>query len=346
MWNGPADHSAAFALAWTPESLYLSVKVFDDTHQNPGSGWNGDALQMLFANAARTKTYDNLATGAHAGSVGTTRTGEIDTPGGMIMYNFGMGDDGSYALHHDGPNPCADDCFKAACVRNDTSMITTYEVVFPAQALGRESFERGFAFGLGMTVNDGDTGRNQDGQGGWSAWSPHGLLNGGKAADDNGLATLVGPIFGDPVWPSRDYRVTTKGSTSRAAQQRSSCISADGSVVSATHSLFEGNAGGDVITARAGSTVDLGHSTFQQNDVAAAGAVASVGRRRLGTDERQSGAVSLREGSVATLVGTSFIGNLGGVAGAIAASDGSIVTFDQGIFQENEAGMLAPWHWR
>ena len=52
-WSGPADHSSAVAFAWDAESLYVGVVVTDDTHQNPGDGWNGDSIQMVFANAAQ-----------------------------------------------------------------------------------------------------------------------------------------------------------------------------------------------------------------------------------------------------------------------------------------------------
>ena len=51
-WSGPADHSSAVAFAWDASNLYIGVVVTDDTHQNGGSGWNGDTIQMVFANAA------------------------------------------------------------------------------------------------------------------------------------------------------------------------------------------------------------------------------------------------------------------------------------------------------
>ena len=52
--NGVADHSMAFALAFTTSSLYMGTNTIDDSHQNRGSGWNGDTLQIAFTNAART----------------------------------------------------------------------------------------------------------------------------------------------------------------------------------------------------------------------------------------------------------------------------------------------------
>ena len=54
IWNGPADHSVAVAFNWNPTALFLGVKVIDDTHQlNGASGWNGDSVQVVFANDAR-----------------------------------------------------------------------------------------------------------------------------------------------------------------------------------------------------------------------------------------------------------------------------------------------------
>ena len=37
-WTGVTDHSIATAFGWTPAALYCGINVFDDTHQNPGSG--------------------------------------------------------------------------------------------------------------------------------------------------------------------------------------------------------------------------------------------------------------------------------------------------------------------
>jgi hypothetical protein len=190
-WSGPADHSAAIALAWTPAVLHAGVKVFDDTHQNSGglhgsdlsdtsaSGWNGDSVMFMFANAARAQG-------------GTIRTGEIDTTGGMILYNFGMSDsDGSYTLHQES-TPCSDECVEMAAARDDASAITSYEFVFRARALGRDSFEAGFAFGLGIAVNDGDTDPGEAGQAGWSGWAPYGMQHGGKQVENIGLVILIG----------------------------------------------------------------------------------------------------------------------------------------------------------
>ena len=52
-WSGPEDHTSAVSFAWDADNLYVGVVVTDDTHQNPGNGWNGDSIQMVFANAAQ-----------------------------------------------------------------------------------------------------------------------------------------------------------------------------------------------------------------------------------------------------------------------------------------------------
>ncbi len=55
IWNGPTDHSIAVAFNWASTSLYLGIKVIDDQHQlNGASGWDGDSIQVVFADDART----------------------------------------------------------------------------------------------------------------------------------------------------------------------------------------------------------------------------------------------------------------------------------------------------
>ena len=110
---------------------------------------------------------------------------------------------------------------------------------------------------------------------------------------------------------------------------QASCIAADGSEISATHSLFQNNQGGDVIFARTASTVDVAHSTFKQNV-----AKAAAGPRHLS----EGGAtISLWEASVATLNEVSFIENTGVAAGAIVVTGESAVAIDLGSFTGNVA---------
>ena len=73
-WSGVDDHSSAVAFAWDAENVYVGVVVTDDTHQNPGHGWNGDSVQMTFANAAQdTVTF---------------------------LYNYGLSDGGDVVIHN------------------------------------------------------------------------------------------------------------------------------------------------------------------------------------------------------------------------------------------------------
>ena len=132
-----------------------------------------------------------FANAAHAQG-GIIKTCEIGTPGGMILYNFGMSNfDSSYTIHQES-TPCSDECVEMAAARDDANAITSYEFVFPARALGQDSFEVGFAFGLGISVNDGDTDPGQAGMVGWSGWAPYGIMHGGKQVENNGLAILIG----------------------------------------------------------------------------------------------------------------------------------------------------------
>ena len=168
--NGIADQSMAFALAWQADALYMGVNAIDDTHQNPGDGWNGDTLQIAFTDAART------------------------LPGAeMILYNYGIHDDDSTTLHHEA-HPCSDndDCTEAAMRRTEDLHQTIYEIRIPARGLGVDRLTTDFTFGFGMCLNDGD---EVDTPKGWSGWGPYSIVY-GKNSPATGLVTITG----DPVW--------------------------------------------------------------------------------------------------------------------------------------------------
>jgi hypothetical protein len=176
-YDGIEDHSIAAALAWTPEALYLGVKVVDDVHQNPGpeaewngGGWNGDSVQVAFTSAVRTQS------GAQ----------------NMILYNYGLHEDGSHTAHHES-HPCPDEseCTEATMERFEDSKLTVYEIIFPAHSLGLDQFEAGYQFGFALNVNDGDAEEEgQDGQKGFSGWAPYAIVY-GREAENAGLATLM-----------------------------------------------------------------------------------------------------------------------------------------------------------
>eukprot|EP01051_Picozoa_sp_SAG22_P008461 SAG22_NODE_645_length_8202_cov_5.985684_3_plen_906_part_00 len=175
--NGIGDQDMSFALAFDSTSLYMGLKTIDDTHQNAGIGWNGDTLQIAFTNAAR------------------------DTPGGdMILYNYGLHDDGeSVTLHHERhPCPDADDCTEAAMARFEGSSMTVYEIQIPAHGLGVDSLTDGMVMGFGMCVNDGDTEDGQGGQKGWTGWGAYSIVS-GKNSAATGLIAITGDSVELPV---------------------------------------------------------------------------------------------------------------------------------------------------
>ena len=160
-WSGPSDHSSAVAFSWDSESLYIGLVVTDDTHQNGGSGWNGDSVQMVFANAAQdTVTH---------------------------LYNYGLSEAGDVVINNEkGPGET-----EASITRDEDTTTTLYELKFPAASLGLEAFETGMSIGVGVCINDGDTEEGQAGQKGWSGWGPYAAVY-GKTASATGLVTLVG----------------------------------------------------------------------------------------------------------------------------------------------------------
>ncbi|MCS5571914.1 MAG: hypothetical protein NZ789_03170, partial [Pseudomonadales bacterium] len=159
-WSGPEDHTSAVSFAWDADNLYVGVVVTDDTHQNPGDGWNGDSIQMVFANAAQdTVTH---------------------------LYNYALSDGGDLVLHNErGPGGT-----ELAVVRDDDNTTTSYEIKFPADSLGLDALELDMQIGIGVCVNDGDTDDGQAGQKGWSGWGPYAAVY-GKTASATGLVTLT-----------------------------------------------------------------------------------------------------------------------------------------------------------
>jgi hypothetical protein len=66
---GALDHSIAESFNWTADALYYGSKVYDDTHKNQASGWNGDSVQLMFTDSAR-----------RAATVATTGRARTPTP--------------------------------------------------------------------------------------------------------------------------------------------------------------------------------------------------------------------------------------------------------------------------
>ena len=74
--NGVYDQSSATAFAWDDQNIYQATKVFDDTHQlNGASGWNGDSVQVVFANAEQDSV--------------------------IFLYNYALAESGDTVSHHE-----------------------------------------------------------------------------------------------------------------------------------------------------------------------------------------------------------------------------------------------------
>jgi hypothetical protein len=184
IWNGPLDHSIAVAFNWDPTGLYLGAKVIDDTHQlNGASGWNGDSMQVVFANDERTEVTH--------------------------LYNYAWdAAGGSYVHHHEqGPEGT-----EAVVTRYEDVQTTTYEVKIPSTAWGLDAdgAEAAMSLGIGICINDGDTEAGQGGQKGWSGWGPYAAVY-GKTASATGVVTL-----------SADFPATCESSTTEQVVQGSS----------------------------------------------------------------------------------------------------------------------------
>ena len=166
-WTGPSDQTSTFSISWQSNNLYLGVLVVDDWHNNSfASGpQDGDSLQVLFANEARTTITQ--------------------------LYNYFLAGDDDLGLrdvmieNEQGPGGTV-----AAIVRDKDNHKTYYEIQFPASSLGVASFHEGMKFGFALAVNDAD--QDETGQtGGWSGWAPHAILP-GHTVQQAGLVTLVG----------------------------------------------------------------------------------------------------------------------------------------------------------
>jgi len=162
-WTGPEDQTVSFAFAWDADNLYLGVVVTDDYHQNNNSGWNGDAIQILFANDLR------------------------DTVSYLYNYALNGKEDALSDIvinHEKGPGGT-----EAAITRDTVNKKTYYEIKFPASSLEVAKFVTGQKINVALCVNDGD--EETPGQKGWSGWGPHAIVF-GKSPEYAGEVTLVG----------------------------------------------------------------------------------------------------------------------------------------------------------
>ena len=168
-WDGPDDHSNVTYFSYDSDNVYVGIVVTDDYHENgANSAWNGDAVQLHVANAAR------------------------DT--NVALYNFFLGGvDGALAdaAAVNEEKAAGGGGASVAIVRDGTT--TTYEIAIPKAAAGLDDLSPGVQLGLGMTINDGD--EAEPGQKGWGGVGTHSIVYNGKTPSETALVTLGAPAF-------------------------------------------------------------------------------------------------------------------------------------------------------
>ena len=180
-WTGPDDQTSAVQIAYDDENVYIGVVVTDDYHENAAnSAWNGDSVQLMIASADRTTQVAlyNYALGGIETALGTT----------------------PIILHEAGPGGT-----EVAITRNTTTKRTSYEIKMPKASLGLTELVAGTQFGLGMAINDGDSGTGQNGQKGWGGLGANSIVH-GKNPDETALITLAAPKapFND-IEPGKEF---------------------------------------------------------------------------------------------------------------------------------------------
>jgi hypothetical protein len=182
-WSGPDDQTSAVQICYDADNVYFGFVVTDDYHENAAnSAWNGDSIQLMIADAART---NNVALYNYALS------GVEDALGSVIVE------------HERGPggDPVCACPTEAVITRNTNTHKTTYEIKLPKGALGLTTLKGGPQFGLGMAINDGDAGAGQNGQKGWGGLGAHAIVF-GKTPSETALITLA---KGNDIEPGKEY---------------------------------------------------------------------------------------------------------------------------------------------
>ena len=208
-WTGPDDQTSAVQIIYDANNVYFGFVVTDDYHENAArSAWNGDSVQLMIADAARTNQ--------------------------VALYNYALGgietdanlnDTNNVIVNHEAGPPCIADgtCLTAAIVSRDTvNKKTYYEIQLPAAAVGlTPPLTAGMQFGLGMAINDGDSGAGQAGQKGWGGLGAHAIVF-GKTPSETALVTLGTTVSGSdllflssisPTFNSFSFRATDKGAS-------------------------------------------------------------------------------------------------------------------------------------
>lgn len=187
-WSGPDDQTSAVQIVYDNDNVYFGFVVTDDYHENSAnSAWNGDSIQLMIADATRTQQVAlyNYAVGGVEGSLGEV----------IVMHEAGPATD----------EAC--NCATEAVIKRDAATHkTTYEIKLPKAALGLTSLKGGPQFGLGMAINDGDSGPGQAGQKGWGGLGAHAIVF-GKTPAETALVTLR---RGNDIEPGKEYYTALK----------------------------------------------------------------------------------------------------------------------------------------
>lgn len=163
IWNGPADHTTSVAFAWQSDAFYIYTLVMDDEHEHKSdSFWDGDAIQLVFANTDQTAVTYLYNYALNDAKTGIIIGNETVTAGGLTEADI-------------------------AIVRDDAAKTTFYEAKFVPAVLGLTAYALDMKIAVGVCVNDGD--KDTPGQKGWSGWGPHAAVF-GKDAPKTGLVIL------------------------------------------------------------------------------------------------------------------------------------------------------------
>ena len=175
-WSGDVDHSVSVAFAWHRQNLFVAIEVTDDSHENTGSPWDGDSVQIAITDAAREMV-------SHLYNVALSEDGKIIKQSEMIdgktdgTIHYEEGSQGQTGI-------------SAQITRVEATGKTVYKIRLPVASLGRDRLRAQDQISIGICVNDGDKALGQEGQKGWSGWGPHAIVH-GRRAKEAGLITLA-----------------------------------------------------------------------------------------------------------------------------------------------------------
>ena len=222
----------------------------DDYHENTsGNAWNGDSIQLMIADAARTNQIAlyNYALGGYENNQGTF-VPDPNLPDPIIIG------------HEAGPACITDGtCLTEAFIKRDSvNKKTIYEIKLPVASLGLTGpLTVGTQFGLGMAINDGDGALvdgvqygqvGQEGQKGWGGLGAHSIVF-GKTPSETALVTLGTTVSGSdvlflssisPSFDSFTFRANDKGTS--IVDPAGAKLTIDGQVVPLTASPKVGDA--------------------------------------------------------------------------------------------------------